>query len=236
MRIGLTGQPALPAATRTALLAIGLLLSAALAACTTVEGTNALTDAGTFEREVMTSTAQGLGLVGKSTPKQEPTQARAPLALPRDASQLPPPSASMASQLPANSDTVKIDTANISQADLTRLRNARVVDLRSLSGRPLTADETRMLTARMQAANINVGVSTADRPLYLPPDDYFTVVGGREAVCKAADGTLVPIGSDKCPVAIRNALKLTPGVGPGGLVGTDMNKVGPVARSTAPSN
>lgn len=222
MRIGLTGQPALSAATRAGLLAIGLLLSGALAACTTVEGTNALSDPGTFEREVMTSTAQGLGLVGKSTPKEEPTQARAPLALPRDVNQLPAPTTSMVAELPANSDTVKIDTSNLSEADMTRLRNARVVDLHSLAGRPLTADETRMLTARMRAANIDVGVSTAKRPIYLPPEDYFTIVGGHSAVCKAKDGSLVPFNSSKCPVEIKDALRGSAPVTSDGMAGSDL--------------
>ena len=40
-----------------------LLVSLGLSACTTTEGTNAFSDFGTFEREVMTSTAQGVGLV-----------------------------------------------------------------------------------------------------------------------------------------------------------------------------
>ena len=43
--------------------AIGLLLAFGLGACTTVEGTNALTDIATFEREVATETLQGLGML-----------------------------------------------------------------------------------------------------------------------------------------------------------------------------
>ena len=46
-----------------------LLLSAGLGACTTVEGTNALTDVGTFEREVATETLKGLGMVPQETKK-----------------------------------------------------------------------------------------------------------------------------------------------------------------------
>ncbi len=56
MAFDLTGQRALG-------LAIVLLTGVGLSACTTTEGTNAFTDFGTFEREVMTSTAQGIGLV-----------------------------------------------------------------------------------------------------------------------------------------------------------------------------
>ena len=86
MRNGLTGQrAALSAAMRAGLLAIGLLLTAGLSACTTVEGTNAMTDFGTFEREVMITTARGVGLVPGETAKDEPTQARAPLVLPKNA-------------------------------------------------------------------------------------------------------------------------------------------------------
>jgi hypothetical protein len=59
---------------------------------------------------------------------------------------------------------VQIDASGISDADLQRLRNARVVDVRSTSGRPLTAEETRQLQARMQSG----GISTRQgaRPLY----------------------------------------------------------------------
>ena len=42
---------------------------AALAACTTVEGTNAFKDGETFEREVLTSTAQGIGLLPREKKK-----------------------------------------------------------------------------------------------------------------------------------------------------------------------
>ena len=103
---------------------------------------------------------------------------------------LPPPTTSLASQLPANSDTVQIDTANLSQEDMRRLRNARVVDLRSLSGRPLTEEEARALTARMQAGNMAVSTNTK-RPLYLPPDEYFTRVGDADLVCMNTSNQLV---------------------------------------------
>jgi len=195
---------------------LGLVLACALAACTTVEGTNALTDIGTFEREVMTSTAQGLGLVPGAAEKEDPN-ARAPLALPRDLAALPPPS-QRAAQLPANNDNPQIDTAGLSQADIQRLRNARVVDLNSYSGRPLTEAEAKALTARMTAAGMNVSTSN-ERPLYLPPERYFTVVGGRDMICQAPDGQLVPLNDARCPEQIRRALRNAgPRVaGPGGF-------------------
>lgn len=192
--------------TRTALAALGVLLALSLGACTTVEGTNALTDIGTFEREVMTSTAQGLGLVPQSE-KEESDSRRGPLVLPRNASSLPSPrEGTLAAQLPADSDTVQIDTASLSEEDLKRLRNARVVDLRSMGGRPLTEAEAKALTARMEASNMAQKVP-GQRPLYLPPDEYFTTVAGTDLICLAPGGELVSLNDDRCPRAIRDAMK-----------------------------
>jgi hypothetical protein len=185
----------------------GLLLALALAACTTVEGTNALTDVGTFEREVMSSTARGVGLIPGEAPKEDLTKPRAPLVLPASAQALPSPSSTAAvAQLPANSDTVQIDTTNLSEADIQRLRNAKVVDLRSVSGRPLTEAEARALTARMQRANMSVSVNT-DRPLYMPPEEYFTRVGDSEMVCSIGNGQIVSINDPKCPESVRKAIR-----------------------------
>ncbi|WP_375449808.1 hypothetical protein [uncultured Devosia sp.] len=192
--------------TRAGLLSIGLLLAAALGACTTAEGTNALTDVGTFEREVMISTARGVGLVPGEAPKQDLTQARAPLVLPRAGNQLPAPTVALTDQLPVDSNTVQIDTAGMSEADLTRLRNARVVDLNSLSGRPMTEAEAKALTTRMAAANIAVSGS-AKRPLYLPPEEYFTRVGDADLVCRTANGAIVPLSDPSCPDEVRRALR-----------------------------
>lgn len=217
MRIGLTGQhSALKAASRTGLASLGILLALALAACTTVEGTNALTDFGTFEREVMTTTARGVGLLPGETPKEDITNARAPLVLPASGQALPSPTATAkTAQLPANSDTVRVDTSNLSEADMTRLRNAKVVDLRSVAGRPLTEQETRTLVARMQAANMDVSTTNGKRPLYLPPDEYFTRVGNSDLVCATPNGELVSINDPKCPESVRKAIRATY-TGPGG--------------------
>ena len=208
MRIGLTGQLSAPrVASRAGMAALGIVLALALSACTTVEGTNALTDVGTFEREVMVSTARGFGLLPGEAPKEEPTAARAPLVLPASGQALPAPTQQAASAaLPANSDTVRIDTTNLTEADIQRLRNAKVVDLRSLSGRPLTEAEARTLTARMQAANVAVSGS-AERPLYLPPAEYFTRVGDAELVCSTPSGQLVSMKDPACPPAARAALE-----------------------------
>jgi len=209
MRIGLTGQhSAHRAASRTGTVALGLVLALALGACTTVEGTNALTDFGTFEREVMTTTARGVGLLPGEAPKDDITTARAPLVLPASGQALPAPtSTAAAAQLPANSDTVRVDTANLTEADLTRLRNAKVVDLRSVNGRPLTEQETRTLIARMQAANADVTTVNGKRPLYLPPDEYFTRVGDAELVCAVGNGEIVALNDPKCPESVRKAIR-----------------------------
>lgn len=213
--MGLIAQRA--AVSKLALAAFGLLAALSLSACTTVEGTNAMTDFGTFEREVMNTTARGVGLIPGDAPKEDLTQARAPLVLPRDANNLPAPSTQVAAtQLPANSDQVRVDTSGLSEADIQRLRNARVVDLRSMAGRPLTESEARALTARMTAAGMNVSTS-GNRPLYLPPDEYFTRVGDANLVCRAANGDIVPLNDARCPDEIRRALR-NPGPTSGALV------------------
>ena len=209
MRIGLTGQQsALRAVGRTASAGMAVLLALVLAACTTAEGTNALTDFGTFEREVMSSTARGVGLIPGEAPKEDLTNARAPLVLPASGQALPAPSTATAkAQLPANSDTVQIDTANLSEADIARLRNAKVVDLRSVAGRPLTEQEARTLTARMQKNNLDVTVSSSSRALYMPPDEYFTRVGDAELVCSIGNGEVVSLNDARCPEQLRKAIR-----------------------------
>ncbi|WP_156458279.1 hypothetical protein [Devosia epidermidihirudinis] len=227
MRIGLTGQFALGGVTRIGLASLGLVFAIALSACTTVEGGNALTDVGTFEREVMSSTARGFGLIPGEAPKAGITTARAPLVLPKgNALPAPAPETALA-QLPANSDTVRIDTSNLSEADITRLRNAKVVDMRSLAGRPLTEAEARALTARMQAANVAITVN-GKRPLYLPPEEYFTRVGNADLVCSIGNGQVVSLNDPKCPESVRKALQQTirgqsNSAGPATMIGDDIN-------------
>lgn len=202
-------QTAFSTAARAGLAALALVATLALAACTTVEGTNALTDFGTFEREVLNDTARGVGLIPGQAPKQDLTAARAPLVLPRSTTggALPAPTTQVASsQLPVNSNTVQIDTTNLSAADIETMRKARVVDMRTLGGRPLTEAEARQLTAQMQAANMPVTANN-QRPLYLPPAEYFTQVGDAQLVCRAASGELVSIRDNRCPADVRRALE-----------------------------
>jgi hypothetical protein len=214
MRKTSTGRrPALSAVTRTALISLSLLGGLALSACTTTEGTNAMTDFGTFEREVMTSTLQGFGMVPKEV-KEETNQRRGPLVLPKDTSSLPAPSTqTQVAALPQDSDKVQIDASGLTEEDIKRLRNARVVDLRTLAGRPLTEEETRRLTARMTAARLQ----SKPRPLYLPPEEYFTTVDGKDLVCMTKSGELVPVTHRDCPYEIQKAIGRKAPQSPGAL-------------------
>jgi len=223
MRNVTTGRrPAFTAVTRAGLVSVLLLAGAALSACTTVEGTNAMTDVGTFEREVMTSTLQGLSMVPKGS-KSETMEARGPLVLPKAGSAAPAPQQSTkTAMLPVDSSKVQIDTTNLSEADMQRLRNARVVDLRSLSGRPLTDAEAKQLTARMNAANMAT-TANSKKPLYYPPDEYFTTVGGRDLICATPTGDLVRLEDPRCPADIRKALQARGPVVSNGVIGTDPN-------------
>jgi predicted small lipoprotein YifL len=202
----LTGRrPSFKAVSRGGLLAVGLVFGLGLSACTTTEGTNALSDVGTFEREVLTETMKGMGMMDREE-KAENAERRGPLVLPKSNASLPAPQDAKADQtaslLPEDSSRVQIDTSNLSEEDLKRLRNARVVDLRTLNGRPLTEVETKQLTARMTAAKLKGG----PRPLYLPPDSYYTTVKGQDMVCLAASGELVPLTDKSCPPEVRKAL------------------------------
>ena len=197
-------RPTSSAVTRSAMVSVMLLGTAALAGCTTTEGTNAFSDIGTFEREVMTETMMGMGVIDR-TEKPETENRRGPLVLPKNANALPSPQQSGESKvalLPEDSGTVRLDASGLSEEDVRRLRNARVVDATTLSGRPLTPEEQRKLTARMTAAQLQAG----QRPLYLPPVEYFTTVKGKDMVCLASSGELVPLDDAACPPAIRNAL------------------------------
>ncbi len=176
----------------------------ALSACVTSEGTNALVDFATFEREVATETLKGVGIIDRES-KETIKTPRAPLALPRDTANLPQPKSASADLLPVDSDKVQIDASGLTQEDIIRLRDARVVDLRTLSGRPLTEAESNKLIARMKAARVEMS-QNVERPLYLPADEYFTVVGDVNLICLAENGDLVPLEDPRCPPAIRKAL------------------------------
>jgi hypothetical protein len=197
-------RPVLRAVSRAGLLSLALIIPAALAGCTTTEGTNAFSDIGTFEREVAIETMKGMGMMDREE-KDENIQPRGPLVLPKDAS-LPPPvdakTDTAEAQLPVDANNAQIDARNLTEDDIKRLRNARVVDLRTLDGRPLSDEEARQLTARFKAAKLAPGA----RPLYLPPEEYFTTVKGKDTVCLAANGELVPLDDKACPPEIRKAL------------------------------
>jgi hypothetical protein len=157
-----------------------------VSACTTVEGTNALVDPMTFEREVMRTTLQGVGLV-----------------IPGSGATPPPPSQS-AAVIPADSSQVTINTAGLTTADLDALRGGRVISSGATSGRPLTEAEARQLAARMQAYRNAQG--GGQRSIYLPPESYFQTVGGQQMICQAANGALVAPSDPSCPADVRAAL------------------------------
>jgi hypothetical protein len=188
---------------RAAALAAILLASATLSACTTTEGTNAFSDFGTFDREVLTATAQGVGLVPKAV-KPDPTNPRGPLVLPKDTANLPPPQTDSTdvAMLPADSDKSQIDTAGLSQAQVNQARHARVVDINTPDGRPLTAEELKQLTGKMKDVSFR-----SKRSIFVPPEDYFSVSANHDnLVCLAKDGTLVAVNDPSCPIEIRKAL------------------------------
>ena len=187
---------------RTASVAAILLVAAGLSACTTTEGTNAFTDIATFEREVMTSTAQGIGLVPKDE-KPEPTNPRGPLVMPKAGQPLPAPTEKTSlAMLPEDSDAVKIDTSGLTEADLQRAKRTKVVSLATPDGRPLTAAELQALTKRMQAYRVS-----RERSIYTPPEEYFSVTSNQQdLVCLAASGELVSVNDPACPPEIRKAL------------------------------
>lgn len=187
---------------RTASVAAILLVALGLSACTTTEGTNAFTDIGTFEREVMTSTAQGIGLVPKQE-KPDPTNPRGALVMPKSGQPLPAPTEDAAvAMLPEDSSAVKIDATGLSDADLARAKRTKVVSVQTPDGRPLTKAEFSALTARMKEFRIS-----KQRSIYTPPEEYFTVTANQQdLVCLAANGELVSVNDPACPPEIRKAL------------------------------
>jgi hypothetical protein len=195
MAFDLTGR-------RTASVAAILLVAMGLSACTTTEGTNAFTDIGTFEREVMTSTAQGIGLVPKNE-KPDPTNPRGALVMPKSGQPLAAPTEGTAvAMLPEDSSAVKIDATGLSDADLARAKRTKVVSLQTPDGRPLTQAELKALTARMKEFRVS-----KERSIFTPPEEYFAVTANQQdLVCLAANGELVSVNDPACPPEIRKAL------------------------------
>ncbi|MEP7240219.1 MAG: hypothetical protein ABI697_04980 [Devosia sp.] len=188
---------------RAAQLAVILLAGAGLAACTTTEGTNALTDFGTFDREVIEPTAAGIGLAPQPAAKPDPTNPRGPLVMPKDTATLPPPQkATDVALLPEDSAKPKIDTTGLSTEDLNRLKHVLIVDLNTPDGRPLTAAELKKLTAQLKSFSYN-----NKRSIFTPPEQYFTLASGQQnMVCLAKSGDLVAVNDPACPAEIRSVL------------------------------
>lgn len=185
---------------RLALAGIGAAL--ALSACTTIEGTNALTDPMTFEREVLRTTLAGVGVIDQDT-KAPVVVERGPLVVPAAGTTPPPPSQSVAA-IPEDSDRVTIDAAGLTTADLEMLRQGRVIGSGSITGRPLTDAETRQLATRIAAYRRAQGAE--ERNIYLPPEEYFNRVGGESLICLASNGDLVSVQDPRCPPDVRAAL------------------------------
>jgi hypothetical protein len=190
-------------------LALGLGALAMTAACTTVEGTNALTSPQTFEREVMTETLMGIGIIPRENTKEALNAPRGPLVEPPNSDMLPPPTESMAAMLPEDSDKPVLDPTGLTQEDLRLIRGARVYDLDIGSGRELTPKEAEILTARLRLYRTQQQqqrTQQSDFPLEMPPLHLFTTVGDTEYICLAESGDLVALDDPACPPAIREAL------------------------------
>lgn len=204
MSSGKTGQRPLNAAVTRAGVAIAAFVAlAGLAGCTTTEGTNAMGDIGTFEREVMSETLRGVGMLPREE-KDENVNPRGPLVLPKSTNALPPPQEeTKVAALPVDSDKATINTAGLSDEDLSRLRKVKVIEPYASSGRPLTQAELSKMIGKFKSARLD-----PERPLYLPPIEYFTTsVKGEDLVCLAKNGELVPLNDKNCPPEVRNALK-----------------------------
>jgi hypothetical protein len=183
-----------------------VVMAAALGACTTIEGTNALSDFGTFEREVGQETLKGLGVIPQETKAPIKTP-RGKLALPKEGVEVAPPSEETeTAMIPTDQDKAKIDTAGLSDEDIKRIRSIVVFDGMASSGRKLTDAEIAQITQNVQAGRLRI--QQGEAPLWVPDQSYFTTqVGGQEAVCLAANGDLVSINDPACPPEIRKQLQ-----------------------------
>jgi hypothetical protein len=187
-----------------ALALVALVAALGLSACTTIEGTNAMTDPATFEREVMRTTLAGVGVIDSQQKEFVPVE-RGPLVVPASGSTPPAPQpAAQVAAIPEDSSRVQLDASGLTTADLERLRGGRVIDANSVAGRPLTDGETRQLAARMQAYRAAQGMQ--QRSIYMPPEQYFQRVGGQDLICLAANGNLVPVTDPSCPPEVRAQL------------------------------
>ena len=194
-------------AQRIAMAGAMIVVAASLPACTTVEGTNALVDVGTFEREVGQETLKGLGVIDREV--KEPIAApRGLLALPKSGTEVPPPSEETEyAMLPENSDQAKIDSTGLSNEEIARIRKIIVFDGRAESGRKLTSAEIVQVTRNIEAGRLRLTLNSAPE-LWVPDDSYFTAtINGQDAVCLAPNGDLVSLDDPACPPAIRAQLQ-----------------------------
>lgn len=193
------------AVARLAVAAVATAAVAGLGACTTLEGNNAFTSFETFEQEVVVGTMQGIGLVPKES-KEPEANVRAPLVMPGDTASLPSPTEDNSEvMIPEDSDRVTLDTSSLSEEDLRLLGRVRVADDpdNPFSNRTPEEQEFRRLIGQMEAYR---GLRGGQRPLYMPPERYFTTVDDVELVCLANNGDLVAVTDPACPPEIRNAL------------------------------
>lgn len=181
------------------------LLAVSLSACTTVEGTNALVDVGTFEREVGQETLKGLGVIPQETKAPIKTP-RSLLALPKAGVAVAPPSKDMeTAMIPTDSNQAKIDTTGLTEEQIKRIRSIVVFDGLAQSGRKLTDAEIAQVTKNIQAGRLRI--ERGATPLWVPDQSYFTTsVNGQDAVCLAANGDLVSLNDPLCPPAIKKQL------------------------------
>jgi hypothetical protein len=155
------------------------------------------------ERPIETSAMAAKAAI-RAPVKPDPTDLRAPLVLPKDTRDLPPPQTANAdvAALPVDNTKPNIDTAGMSQADIERARHARVVDINTPDGRPLTAAELKTLTAKMKSFTLS-----SKRSIFTPPEQYFSLDNNQQdLVCLSKTGDLVSVNDPSCPVEIRNAL------------------------------
>jgi hypothetical protein len=182
---------------------VGLLV---LAGCTTLEGTNAFVDGNTFEREVVTETLIGVGLMPREE-KEKISAPRGPLVMPIEGAALPAPRTSVASALPVDSDKVNLDTTGLSAADVKRIRSGLVVEKVNVEGRGLTPAEAKVLAERYRALReARAARSAAGGGLFEPPERLFTKVGSQEFICLTPSGDLVSLEDPACPPDIKAAL------------------------------
>lgn len=189
----------------------GLGTLALISACTTVEGTNALTSAETFEREVMTETLQGIGIIPRENTKEALTTPRGPLVQPPNSATLPPPTEDVASLLPEDNDRPLLDPTGLTDEEIRMIRGARVADVGNSGSRRLTPQEAQVLTARLRDYRLQQQIrgsnaQQGDYPLEMPPLHLFTNVGGTNYICLAENGELVALDDPLCPPAVREAL------------------------------